>query len=125
MNCPRCNGPLAIREELDGREVACIACGFRPTRPRIEPEIEDSDVGRVTHRSYMSCKVSPSCFTCPLDRCIYEMTSGEVQHANAAVRYGEMRERLAAGASYRQVQREFGVSWKTVRRAIEEGEVAA
>lgn len=65
------------------------------------------------------CEVAPSCLSCPLPQCRYDVGAGGAGIATLRrrERAAEIRARLAAGQSGPQIAEELGVSLRTVWRA--------
>ena len=63
------------------------------------------------------CVLFPSCLSCPLPRCIEEVSRGR-QRLRMSARARRMVELSAAGKSTRDIARLFGVSTRTVQRSL-------
>jgi len=63
------------------------------------------------------CEVFPSCLNCPLPRCIEEELGGQ-QRLRLAARSQQMVELRRGGKSVREIAELFGVSQRTVQRAL-------
>jgi hypothetical protein len=71
--CPKCGGALFIDNDTYGRYLTCANCGWSKDlsegaqlpRSRID---DDTDRPGVAD----GCNISPSCFTCPLQECMWE-----------------------------------------------------
>lgn len=63
------------------------------------------------------CEVSPSCLSCPLERCRYDVPGGLAAVAREA-RAGTIRELYAAGEPVGAIAARFGISKRTVFRAL-------
>ncbi len=68
------------------------------------------------------CVLFPSCLSCPLPRCIEEVSRGR-QRLRMSARARHMVELSAAGKSTRDIARLFGVSARTVQRSLERSKV--
>ena len=64
--------------------------------------------------------MSPSCFTCPLPKCKYEMTASEAKSAQKMPKRIAITEAHDAGLSVTQIAAKFNVSTRTVSRALHE-----
>jgi transposase-like protein len=64
------------------------------------------------------CEVFPSCLNCPLPRCVEEEPRGQ-QRLRLAARNRRMVELRQSGKSVRDIAGLFGVSQRTVERALE------
>lgn len=63
------------------------------------------------------CSFAPSCLRCPLERCIYEVAGG-VRRALADSRDEALVRRRREGAGIEALAREFGISRRSVFRAL-------
>ena len=63
------------------------------------------------------CEICPSCLNCPLPRCIEEEPRGR-QRLKAVLRAQRMKALRRSGSSIREIARLFGVSQRTVQRAL-------
>jgi hypothetical protein len=63
------------------------------------------------------CEVFVSCLNCPLPRCVEEEPRGQ-QKLRLAVRDGRMAELRRSGKSVKEISGLFGVSRRTVQRAL-------
>ena len=63
------------------------------------------------------CDLFPSCLNCPLERCIYERPRGK-QKMRLEARAKGMAELRRRGKSLKQIAEVFGVSPRTVQRAL-------
>ncbi len=63
------------------------------------------------------CDLYPACLECPMQRCIEEEPRGR-QKRRLAVRAELMKEMRAGGISSREIAAAFGVSARTVQRAL-------
>jgi hypothetical protein len=64
------------------------------------------------------CEFSPSCLNCPLPRCVEDEPRGQ-QRLRMAARKKRMEELKQAGKSVKEIAGIFGVSTRTVQRALE------
>ncbi len=64
------------------------------------------------------CRMHPSCLACPLEVCIEEVPRGR-QRLRMDGRAGAMAELRRQGNTARQVAAAFGVSIRTVQRALQ------
>jgi hypothetical protein len=65
------------------------------------------------------CEVFPSCLNCPLPRCVEEEPRGQ-QRLRLAARNRRMVELRQSGKSVRDIAGLFGVSQRTVERALKQ-----
>jgi len=72
--------------------------------------------GEVSWRDE-GCELFPSCLNCPLPRCIEEEPRGK-QRLRMLARARRMAELRRAGKSIKQIAELFGVSKRTVQRAL-------
>jgi len=63
------------------------------------------------------CGLFPSCLNCPLPRCIYEESRGK-QRLKMLARARRMAELKRDGKSVKEIAELFGVSKRTVQRAL-------
>ena len=63
------------------------------------------------------CEVFPSCLNCPLPRCVEEESRGQ-QRLRMAERNRRMAELRQRGKSVKEIAGLFGVSQRTVQRAL-------
>ena len=63
------------------------------------------------------CEVFPSCLNCPLSRCVEEEARGR-QRLRVKARNSRMSELRSAGRSVKEIAELFGVSQRTVQRAL-------
>ena len=75
-------------------------------------------VGEYGNWRDTGCQLHPSCLSCPLERCIEEVPRGK-QRLRLDSRAGAMSELRRQGCTARQVAAAFGVSIRTVQRAME------
>lgn len=68
-----------------------------------------------THYRDDGCHVHSHCLTCPLPRCIYD---GNTRQEIKGIKYHAMRELGAQGVGRQEIARRFGVSRRTVDRAV-------
>ncbi len=66
------------------------------------------------------CDLYPACLECPLQRCIEEEPRGR-QKRRIADRARQIKEMHARGKTSREIAAAFGVSTRTVQRALEQG----
>jgi hypothetical protein len=72
--CPKCRGALFLDNDHYGEFITCGSCGWSKDLPINEPLPasrldEDADRPGIDD----GCNVSPSCFTCPLEECLWEV----------------------------------------------------
>lgn len=65
-----------------------------------------------THWADTGCEYSPSCFTCPLERCKYD------RHSMIEERNARILAAYQAGASVLQLCNQFSLSDRVVRRVV-------
>ncbi|MBI4303304.1 MAG: helix-turn-helix domain-containing protein [Chloroflexi bacterium] len=65
------------------------------------------------------CELSGSCLSCPFPRCIYDERGGKQRWAKR-LRAREMARLFAEGKGIRELALMFGVSRRTVQRALKE-----
>jgi DNA-binding NarL/FixJ family response regulator len=63
------------------------------------------------------CEVFPSCLSCPLPRCVEEQPRGQ-QRLKMSARRRRMAELRRRGKSVKEIADLFGVSQRTVQRAL-------
>jgi len=63
------------------------------------------------------CDVFPSCLNCPLPRCVEEELRGQ-QRLRMAARNRQMAELRRRGKSVKEIAELFGLSQRTVQRAL-------
>jgi DNA-binding NarL/FixJ family response regulator len=63
------------------------------------------------------CEVFPSCLSCPLPRCVEEQPRGQ-QRLKMSARNRRMAELRRRGKSVKEIADLFGVSQRTVQRAL-------
>lgn len=115
MSCPRCEGPLTVRDEIDGRDVCCRVCGFRPTRTAEGITPEEPEVWRATFSDNGDgCSIAERCEACPLPDCAWGSTNADVP--KVLLRNHRIVARLAEGGNVAQVAKELGVAERTVYR---------
>ena len=64
------------------------------------------------------CELSPSCLNCPLPKCVEDEPRGQ-QRLRMAARKRRMAELRRMGKSVKEIAGLFGVSKRTVQRALE------
>jgi hypothetical protein len=64
------------------------------------------------------CELFPSCLNCPLPHCVEEQPRGQ-QRLRMAARKQRMEELRQAGKGVKEIAGIFGVSTRTVQRALE------
>ncbi len=69
------------------------------------------------------CELHPRCLECPLERCVEEEPRLR-QRLRLQMRAEKMRELRAQGKSTAEIARAFGVSVRTVQRALQGVKVA-
>ena len=67
------------------------------------------------------CELAPACLECPLPQCVHDAPEMSRYYANRD-RNRELAEKRRAGASVAQLTAEYGLSRRTVYRAIAEYE---
>ena len=83
------------------------------TRLPLVDRLDDND-----HYQDKGCEVSPSCLRCPLERCIFDEPEGG-RHAAQQSRDEEIYGRyLQDGPDIKALALRFGVSRRTVHRAV-------
>ncbi|MBI2852447.1 MAG: helix-turn-helix domain-containing protein [Chloroflexi bacterium] len=65
------------------------------------------------------CEMAGSCLNCPFSRCIYDEPRGK-QRWLMKIRAGEMAKLFAGGKQLKELARMFGVSQRTVKRALKQ-----
>ena len=63
------------------------------------------------------CELFPACLNCPLPRCVEEEPRGQ-QRLRMEARKRRMAEMRVGGKTIREIARLFGVSIRTVQRAL-------
>lgn len=79
--------------------------------------VRSDALSETAHYADTGCSVSPSCFTCPLPRCRYDMPGGARAVLNVA-RDAEMRAAHAGGEPAQFIAERLGVSVRTVFRVL-------
>lgn len=133
--CPRCQSEGLYRN-WDG-ELQCVSCSYvvsfpgrtapvpvirtvvhlpkRGKRRKQEPVIDSPDAHVPTDDG---CEASPSCLTCPLERCLLELPQVQQYVARNTERYKAMWERLRQGVPIREVAEEFHLSPRSIYRGL-------
>ncbi len=65
------------------------------------------------------CELAGSCLNCPFARCVYEEPGGKLRLAKY-LRAKEMARLFSEGKGLREIASKFGVSERTVRRALKQ-----
>jgi hypothetical protein len=71
--CPKCRtGDLFLDKDNYGAFIDCANCGWSKglAIDKPLPKVYDTEADRVSVPD--GCAVSPSCFTCPLEDCLWE-----------------------------------------------------
>lgn len=64
------------------------------------------------------CFLYPSCLSCPLPKCFFELTLAEKRRLLGRGKSDEIIERLAKGEDIEAIARALGVSVRTIQRAV-------
>jgi len=64
------------------------------------------------------CFLYPSCLSCPLPKCFFDMSRKEKRAFNKRARNQEIIERLAKGEDIEKITRALGVSRRRIYRAV-------
>jgi hypothetical protein len=86
---------------------------------RLEPD--DDPLPEHCHYRDEGCELAESCLNCPFSRCIYDEPGGK-QHFVKTLRDREIRRRYRSGSSLRELAALFGISQRTVHRALKKVE---
>jgi len=86
---------------------------------RIEPD--DDPLPEHCHYRDEGCELAVSCLNYPFNRCIYDEPGGK-QHFVKTLRDREIRQRYRSGSSIRELAGLFGISQRTVHRALKKVE---
>ncbi len=81
-------------------------------------ELTDDGLPENYHYRDEGCAIAPSCLNCPLPVCIYDIPRGKQKHLKE-IRDCEIRRLfLEEGKDAEQIAQLFGVSKRTVQRAL-------
>ena len=69
------------------------------------------------HYRDAGCELAASCLNCPFNKCLYEEPGGK-QHYLKKRRNREIVRLFAEGNNVRQLSAKFGVSQRTIQRAL-------
>jgi hypothetical protein len=94
--------------EISGAVPETPAAGLPQTDPKPE-YVQYKDEG---------CTYARACLSCPYERCLYEARCGK-RSAMTGYRAREIRNRFKSGCTVKDLARMFGVTARTVYRAIE------
>lgn len=103
---------------LDKTEAAWLKLAYVVATPPATPRIRLDDLLYVLPDT--GCEVSPSCFSCPLAECKYDLPSRQGMSAERLARESADRDKVrlmtAAGASVREIASALGCSTRAVFR---------
>jgi hypothetical protein len=118
--CPKCGGTLFVDTDKYGPYVSCRNCGYlwdlAPGKPLPKVSAHDQDFPATID----GCRVSPSCFTCPLPECQYEApstTKAWLQDRRVLEAFAEYQH-LGTTAAVRATVQAIKVTERTVFRAL-------
>ena len=89
--------------------------------PPLETGSEEDPLPEHCHYRDEGCELAESCLSCPFSRCIYDEPGGK-QHFVKTLRDREIRQRYRSGSSIRELAGLFGISQRTVHRALKKVE---
>ena len=84
----------------------------------LEPEDDELDLPpEFCHYQDGGCEFARSCLNCPFSQCIYEQPRGR-QRWLKRLRAGEIRRLFTEGKGVKELAMTFGVSQRTIQRAL-------
>jgi hypothetical protein len=118
--CPKCGGRLLINADRYGAYVSCIQCGWSKDLTPGEQLPKVTNLDEAYPATGDGCRVSQSCFICPLDDCKYEAPSTTIvwlQDQRVLKVFAEYQH-LGTTAAARATAQAINVTERTVFRAL-------
>jgi hypothetical protein len=94
-------------------ETASQVDGYLPESPYHDPDLPPE----YCHYQDEGCEFASSCLSCPFTRCIYDEPGGK-QHFIKRLRNQEILRLYADGKEIEELAATFGVSQRTIQRAL-------